>query len=148
VGAVPDLIVGRPCAVYCGTETIAHDNLAREGGTPLGKQAQTSDQEALFTAGAHGPDMHSPPPAACLLTGHAEAGVAIVNSVLPGQDDTLKERHHKAKARHGGRRFERPSGKPFVAAPPPHPLMLAGMPAAASSRWECWSALQSWWAFS
>ncbi len=55
-----------------------------------------------------------------------------MNSVLPGQDDTPKVRHHKAKARHGGRRFGRPSGKPFVAAPPPHPLLLAGMPIACS----------------
>jgi hypothetical protein len=125
VGAVPDLIVGRPCVVCCGSEIIAHDNLAREGDTPLAVQAQTSDQEALFTAGAHGPATHSPPPAAYNLKGDAEAVHALVNSVLPGQDDTPKVRHHKAKAQHGGRRFERPIGNPFVAAPPPHPLTRA-----------------------
>ena len=129
VGVVPDLIVSGPCAVCRGTETIAHDNLARDGGTPLGGQAQTSDQEALFTAGAHGPATHSPPPAAYLLSGHAEAGHVIVNSVLPGQDDTPKVRHHKKR---GGRRFVRPLGKTFVAAPPTHPLLLAGKPIACS----------------
>ena len=96
LGAVLDFNVDRPSAGTRTTDTIAHDHLEREGETPLAVQTPSSDHEPLTTAGAHNTATHTPPPAALHLAGHADAGHAIVNLVLPEQDDTHKVRRQKA----------------------------------------------------